>query len=143
MGPTSADPLTAPTPERPREQDECGNPTSSCMRRVSVALALGFTIVSHFVDVLGLLWPDANCLQPLSLFHYVKPHDVLSGTASPVDFVVLAGAAIAGVAFALVRFPARTSRLRPDRGRGRHAAPGTAGGTTQERTGTHTMAGWR
>jgi ABC-2 type transport system permease protein len=72
-----------------------------------LGIVLGFTIVSYFVDVLGSLWPDAKGLQALSLFHYLKPHDVLLGTASPADFAVLAGVAIAGVAFALVRFPAR------------------------------------
>ena len=72
-----------------------------------LTIALGFTIVSYFIDVLGSLWPDAKGLQPISLFHYVRPSDVLAGTASPVDFLVLGGIAIAGLAFALVRFPAR------------------------------------
>ena len=72
-----------------------------------LAIALGFTIVSYFVDILGSLWPDAKGLEPLSLFYYLKPHDVLTGAASPVDFAVLTGVAAAGVAFALIRFPAR------------------------------------
>ncbi len=72
-----------------------------------LTIALGFTIVSYFVDVLGSLWPDAKGLQPLSLFHYLKPSDVLSGTATPVDFAVLTAVAAAGVVFTLVRFPAR------------------------------------
>ena len=62
-----------------------GLAASASFDRLSPALGItiGFTIVSYFLEVLGSLWPDASVLQPYSLFHYLKPNDLLSGTFDP------------------------------------------------------------
>ena len=73
----------------------------------ALGVALGLTIVSYFLDILGSLWPDARGLQPLSLFHYVRAPAVLAGRSDPVDLVVLVAVAAVAIAFALVRFPRR------------------------------------
>ena len=77
--------------------------------RLSPALgvALGLTIVSYFLDILGSLWPDAKGVQPLSLFHYMKANEVLAGTAPLSDMAVLAAVIVVALGFALVRFPRR------------------------------------
>jgi ABC-type transport system involved in multi-copper enzyme maturation permease subunit len=73
----------------------------------ALGIALGFTIVSYFFEILGSLWPAAQPLQPLSVFHYLDPQSILDGKADPFDFVVLAAVTIAGVAWSLVVFPRR------------------------------------
>jgi ABC-2 type transport system permease protein len=73
----------------------------------ALGIAGGVTIVSYFLQVLGSLWPDAEVLQPYSLFHYFDPQAVLAGKADPFGFFILAAVAIAGVVVALVAFPRR------------------------------------
>jgi ABC-2 type transport system permease protein len=77
--------------------------------RLSPALGvtLAVVIVSYFLEILGSLWPDAEGLQPYSLFHYLAASDVLNGDASPGGFVLLAVVFAAAVAWALVVFPRR------------------------------------
>ena len=73
----------------------------------ALGVALGFTVVSYFFEVLGSLWEAAQPLQPLSVFHYVQPQAVLDGTAEPFDFLLLTAVALAGVAWSLIVFPRR------------------------------------
>jgi ABC-2 type transport system permease protein len=73
----------------------------------ALGISLGFTIVSYFFEILGSLWPDAEPLQPLSVFHYLDPQSILDGKADAFDLVVLAGVTLAGVVWALVVFPRR------------------------------------
>ncbi|MGH2408342.1 MAG: ABC transporter permease [Candidatus Limnocylindrales bacterium] len=73
----------------------------------ALGVSLGFTIVSYFLEILGSLWPDADVLQPLSVFHYLDPQSVLDGKADPVAFVVLAAVTLAGIVWSLVVFPRR------------------------------------
>jgi ABC-2 type transport system permease protein len=73
----------------------------------ALGVGLGFTIVSYFFEILGSLWPAAEPLQPLSVFHYLDPQSILDGKADPFDFVVLAAVTLAGVVWALVVFPRR------------------------------------
>jgi len=73
----------------------------------ALGIGLGFTIVSYFFEILGSLWPAAEPLQPLSVFHYLDPQSVLDGKAAPFDLVVLAAVTLAGVAWALAVFPRR------------------------------------
>ena len=54
-----------------------------------------------------VLWPDAQGLQPYSLFHYLKAREILGGTVDPFAFVVLAVVAVAAIVWALVVFPRR------------------------------------
>ena len=73
----------------------------------ALGVALGLTIVSYFLDILGSLWPDARGVQPLSIFHYMKANDILAGTIPVGDFLVLVAVIAVSLAFALIRFPRR------------------------------------
>jgi ABC-2 type transport system permease protein len=73
----------------------------------ALGIALGVLLVSYFLQVLGSLWPDAEVLQPYSLFHYFQPIEILQGTPDPFDFVLLSVVIAIAVAFALVVFPRR------------------------------------
>jgi hypothetical protein len=73
----------------------------------ALAIAVGFTVVSYFLQILGTLWPDAKSLQPYSLFQYLHAKDVLTGTLRGADLVVLGAVAAAGIAWALWEFPRR------------------------------------
>lgn len=70
---------------------------------VTLAIVLG----GYVLQILGSLWPDAAGLQPYSLFHYLRPQEVLAGDADPASFVVLAAVTVAALACALVVFPRR------------------------------------
>jgi ABC-2 type transport system permease protein len=86
-----------------------GLAASASFDRLSPALGItiGFTIVSYFLEVLGSLWPDASVLQPYSLFHYLRPNDLLSGTFDPFGPALMLAVAIAGIAWAAFIFPRR------------------------------------
>jgi ABC-2 type transport system permease protein len=73
----------------------------------ALGITIGFTIVSYFLEVLGSLWPDASGLQPYSLFHYVRPKELLDGTLDPFGPALMLAVAIAGIAWAAVIFPRR------------------------------------
>jgi beta-exotoxin I transport system permease protein len=73
----------------------------------ALALTLAIVLVSYFLQVLGSLWPDADFLQPYSLFYYLKPQRILEGQADPFDLGLLATVAAVAVAYALVVFPRR------------------------------------
>lgn len=73
----------------------------------ALGIALGVLLVSYFLQVLGSLWPDAEILQPYSLFHYFQPIEILEGKPDPFDFGLLALVIAVAVAFALVIFPRR------------------------------------
>lgn len=76
-----------------------------------LAPALGITLavllVSYFFEILGSLWPDAEFLQPYSLFHYLETQRVFAGEADGFAFGLLAGVSLAAIAWALVAFPRR------------------------------------
>ena len=73
--------------------------------------ALGITaaivVVMYFLEVLGTFWPDAQVLQPYSLFHYYQPKAVLEGDAPVVNFALPAIVAVLGIVWSLVEFPRR------------------------------------
>jgi ABC-2 type transport system permease protein len=73
----------------------------------ALGITLGFTLVSYFLQILGSLWPDAEPLQPFSLFHYLDPAAILDGKGDPFDLVLLAVVTALAVAWALVVFPRR------------------------------------
>ncbi len=73
----------------------------------ALGITLGLVIVSYFLEVLGSLWPDAEMLQPYSLFHYLAARDVLDGSAGVGGFLLLGTVFVAAVAWALVVFPRR------------------------------------
>ena len=61
----------------------------------------------YFFEILGSLWPEADVLQPYSLFHYLQPKSILIGAATPFDDVVLAAVVVAAMLWALWIFPRR------------------------------------
>jgi ABC-type transport system involved in multi-copper enzyme maturation permease subunit len=73
----------------------------------ALGVTLGTVVIMYFLEILGSLWPDAEFLQPYSLFHYLKPKAVLTGAAAPLDFLVLILVIVAAMAWALVVFPRR------------------------------------
>lgn len=73
----------------------------------AVGIALGFAVVSYFLEVIGTLWDRAEPLQPLSVFHYLDPQAILTGRADPTDLAVLGVVVAAGMAWSLVIFPRR------------------------------------
>ena len=77
--------------------------------RASTPVAIGLVVVigGYVLEVLGTLWPDAEFLQPLSPFHYLRPLEVLAGRGEGSDIVVLVALGIAAAAFGLWRFPRR------------------------------------
>ncbi len=86
-----------------------GLAASASFDRLSPALGvtIGFTIVSYFLEILGSLWPDASWLQPYSLFHYLRPKELLSGTIDLFGPALMLAVAVAGVAWAVIVFPRR------------------------------------
>ena len=82
---------------------------SASFDRLSPALgiALSVTLLGYVLEILGTLWPDAAFLQPYSLFHYLRPLEILGGKANLGDLAVLAGVLVASTAYGLWRFPRR------------------------------------
>ena len=73
----------------------------------AIGLTVGFTVISYFLEVLGTLWPDAQGLQPYSIFHYFDAKQVLEGNVVVGNFVILAAVAAVAIGWALVEFPRR------------------------------------
>jgi ABC-2 type transport system permease protein len=86
-----------------------GLAASSSFDRAAPALGwtLGIVVVMYVLEVLGSLWPDAEFVQPYSLFHYLKARAILTGSAEPVDFVVLLVVIAAAMVWTVVVFPRR------------------------------------
>jgi ABC-2 type transport system permease protein len=56
----------------------------------AVGLAMGFFIINYFIDLIAQWWPRAKFLGPSSMFYYVDPPRILSGTTWPIrDMCVL------------------------------------------------------
>jgi ABC-2 type transport system permease protein len=73
----------------------------------AASVTLAIVIVSYFLQVLGSLWPDAEWLQPYSLFYYLKPEQTLVEGLQPVDLAVLGVVSALAIAYALFVFPRR------------------------------------
>lgn len=73
----------------------------------ALGATLAVVLISYVLEILGSLWPDAAGLQPYSLFHYLRPQEVMAGEANPAAFVILASVAAAALVLALVVFPRR------------------------------------
>jgi ABC-2 type transport system permease protein len=73
----------------------------------AAAITLAIVLVAYFLQVLGSLWPDAEWLQPYSLFYYLKPEEVLTNGLPLVDVALLATVVVLGVVYALFVFPRR------------------------------------
>lgn len=77
--------------------------------RLSPALGItaGLLVVMYFLEVLGTFWPDAQVLQPYSLFHYYQPKAILEGDAPLINFALPAIVAVLAIAWSLFEFPRR------------------------------------
>jgi len=86
-----------------------GLAASSTFDRVAPAIGwtLGILVSMYVLEVLGSLWPDAQFLQPYSLFHYLKPKAVLLGATDLSDFRILTAANVMAIVWALAVFPRR------------------------------------
>jgi ABC-2 type transport system permease protein len=86
-----------------------GLAASASFDRLSPALGVTLTIVlvSYFLEILGSLWPDASWLQAYSLFHYLKPRDVLNGQVDLFGPGLMLVVTVVAVAYALIEFPRR------------------------------------
>jgi ABC-2 type transport system permease protein len=86
-----------------------GLAASSSFDRAAPALGwtLGIVVVMYVLEVLGSLWPDAEFLQPYSLFHYLNARSILTGSVRPFDFALLLAVIGAAMAWAIVVFPRR------------------------------------
>jgi ABC-2 type transport system permease protein len=73
----------------------------------AAAITLAIVLSAYFLQVIGSLWPDAEWLQPYSLFHYLDPEPVLTEGMQPTDLAVLAAVALVAIAAALLVFPRR------------------------------------
>ena len=73
----------------------------------AIGIALAVLLVSYFLEVIGSLWPDAQFLQPYSLFHYLQPIAVLEGKVEASNLIVLGAVTVVAVVYALIVFPRR------------------------------------
>ena len=86
-----------------------GLAASATFDRLTPALGItaAIVVVMYFLEVLGTFWPDAEPLQPYSLFHYYQPKQILEGDAPLLNFALPAIVAAVGIVWALVEFPRR------------------------------------
>ena len=61
----------------------------------------------YFLEVLGTFWPDAQVLQPYSLFHYYQPKASSRATRRSINFALPAIVAVVAIVWALFEFPRR------------------------------------
>lgn len=68
----------------------------------------GFAIISFFVDFLADLWEPARTVEPLSIFDYYTPSEVIHTAQLPgVDLAVLIVVGVAAVVLAMICFSRR------------------------------------
>ncbi len=73
----------------------------------ALGITLAIVIVSYFLEILGSLWPDAAWLQPYSLFHYLKPRELLTGGLDLFGLAILLVISACAIVYALIVFPRR------------------------------------
>lgn len=73
----------------------------------AAGVALAIVLVAYTLQIIGSLWPDAEWLQPYSLFYYLKPDQVLREGLQVFDSALLLAVGGAAVGYALVVFPRR------------------------------------
>jgi len=73
----------------------------------AAGVVLAVVLISYFLQILGSLWPDADWLQPYSLFHYLDASKVLTSGLQVFDTALLATIAVIAVVYALIVFPRR------------------------------------
>jgi ABC-2 type transport system permease protein len=73
----------------------------------AAGVVLTIVMVAYFLQILGSLWPDADWLQPYSLFHYLNADVTLNSGLQVFDTALLFVVGAIAVAFALFVFPRR------------------------------------
>ena len=73
----------------------------------AIGLSLAWLLIHYFLEILGSLWTDAAWTQEYSLLHHFNPGEILTGTLDPIDLVIVFGAAIVPLIYALLVFPKR------------------------------------
>jgi ABC-type transport system involved in multi-copper enzyme maturation permease subunit len=73
----------------------------------AIGLSLAYLLVNYFLEILGSLWADAAWTQDYSLFHHFDPGAILTGEAAVVDLLIVFGAALVPLVYAIVVFPRR------------------------------------
>ena len=73
----------------------------------AIGLSLAYLVINYFLEILGSLWADAAWTQDYSLFHHFDPGAILAGEGILLDLVIVFGAAIVPVFYALMVFPRR------------------------------------
>jgi len=71
------------------------------------AVSLAIVLVAYFLQIIGSIWPDADWLQPYSLFYYLQPDLVLREGLQVFDCALLLLVGLVGVVYSLVVFPRR------------------------------------
>jgi len=64
-------------------------------------------LVSYFLQIIGSLWPDADWLQPYSLFHYLNASATLQSGLQVFDVALLLVVGVVAIVYALAVFPRR------------------------------------
>jgi ABC-2 type transport system permease protein len=73
----------------------------------AAGITLAIVLIAYFFQILGSLWPDAEALQPYSLFYYLKADETLVDGLQPFDIGLLLTVIVVAVAYALWIFPRR------------------------------------
>lgn len=73
----------------------------------AAGIVLAIVLSAYFLQIIGSLWPDAEWLQPYSLFHYLQPALVLRDGLQIFDTALLLVVGSAAVVYALIVFPRR------------------------------------
>ncbi len=73
----------------------------------AIGLSVGWLMLHYFLEILGSLWPDVAWSQEYSLLHHFNPGEILTGMLDPFDLVIVFGAALVPLIYALVVFPRR------------------------------------
>jgi ABC-2 type transport system permease protein len=73
----------------------------------AAAIVLAIVLIAYFLQIIGALWPDADWVQPYSLFHYLDPDATLKNGLQLFDTALLLVVGVIGVVYALIVFPRR------------------------------------
>lgn len=73
----------------------------------AIALSVAWLLIHYFFEILGSLWTDVAWTQEYSLLHHFNAGEILTGSAQPIDFVIVFVAALVPLVYALLVFPRR------------------------------------
>jgi ABC-type Na+ efflux pump permease subunit len=73
----------------------------------AAGIALTIVLIAYALQIFGSLWPDAEWLQPYSLFYYLRPDTVLREGLQVFDAALLLLVGVIAVVYALIVFPRR------------------------------------